>query len=183
MQQAIARHNMRASEALSIRIGISLGEVVEDDGDYFGDAVIEAARPGTERPPPIAPAAGVRSTLDQTLGAGSMGPMASAFRRRRTMKMRHSPAASADRPMANSVLSVAPVKASGPPVPIGAPIVDEGGVVATVLGAAGVTAVRSTGIVSPLAEVETTVPVVPLLVDVVAGADGQVALAVPLKAA
>jgi hypothetical protein len=44
MQQAIARHNERAKELLSVRIGLSVGEAVEDDGDYFGDPVVEAAR-------------------------------------------------------------------------------------------------------------------------------------------
>jgi class 3 adenylate cyclase/tetratricopeptide (TPR) repeat protein len=44
MQQAIELHNKRAAESLSIRIGLSLGEVTEEDGDYFGDAVVEAAR-------------------------------------------------------------------------------------------------------------------------------------------
>ncbi|HEY1826647.1 MAG TPA: AAA family ATPase [Acidimicrobiales bacterium] len=44
MQQAVALHNARASEPLSIRIGIAMGEVTEDEGDYFGDAVVEAAR-------------------------------------------------------------------------------------------------------------------------------------------
>jgi class 3 adenylate cyclase len=44
MQQAIEHYNRRASEPLSFRIGLSLGEVTEDDGDYFGDAVVEAAR-------------------------------------------------------------------------------------------------------------------------------------------
>jgi class 3 adenylate cyclase len=44
MQQAIGNYNKRAAEPLSVRIGLSLGEVTEDDGDYFGDAVVEAAR-------------------------------------------------------------------------------------------------------------------------------------------
>jgi class 3 adenylate cyclase/tetratricopeptide (TPR) repeat protein len=44
MQQAIELHNKQASERLSIRVGLSIGEVTEDDGDYFGDAVVEAAR-------------------------------------------------------------------------------------------------------------------------------------------
>ena len=45
MQQAIERHNRRGEGApLSIRIGISAGEATEEDGDYFGDPVIEAAR-------------------------------------------------------------------------------------------------------------------------------------------
>ncbi len=44
MQQAIERHNQRAAEPLRVRVGISAGEAVEDDGDYFGDPVVEAAR-------------------------------------------------------------------------------------------------------------------------------------------
>jgi len=44
MQQAIALHNKRAPERLSIRVGLAIGEVTEDDGDYFGDAVVQAAR-------------------------------------------------------------------------------------------------------------------------------------------
>lgn len=44
MQQAILRHNGRAPVALHVRIGLSVGEAVEEDGDYFGDPVVEAAR-------------------------------------------------------------------------------------------------------------------------------------------
>jgi predicted ATPase/class 3 adenylate cyclase len=44
MQQAIDRYNKRASVPLLIRIGLSLGEVTEEENDYFGDAVIEASR-------------------------------------------------------------------------------------------------------------------------------------------
>jgi class 3 adenylate cyclase len=44
MQQGIERHNRRASVPLGVRIGIAGGEVTEDDGDYFGDPVVEAAR-------------------------------------------------------------------------------------------------------------------------------------------
>ena len=45
MQQAIDRHNRRGDDApLSVRIGISTGEATEDDGDYFGDCVVEATR-------------------------------------------------------------------------------------------------------------------------------------------
>ncbi len=45
MQQAIERHNRRDEGApLSVRIGISVGEATEDDGDYFGTPVIEASR-------------------------------------------------------------------------------------------------------------------------------------------
>jgi tetratricopeptide (TPR) repeat protein len=44
MQQAIDHHNRSATEPLSVRIGVSTGEAVEEDGDYFGDPVVEAAR-------------------------------------------------------------------------------------------------------------------------------------------
>ena len=44
MQQAIEHHNRFADEPLGVRIGISLGEAAEDEGDYFGDPVVEAAR-------------------------------------------------------------------------------------------------------------------------------------------
>jgi class 3 adenylate cyclase/tetratricopeptide (TPR) repeat protein len=44
MQQGIARYNQKAPEPLSVRVGLSHGEVAEDGGDYFGDPVVEAAR-------------------------------------------------------------------------------------------------------------------------------------------
>lgn len=44
MQQAIERHNRTASIPLAIRIGISTGDVTVEDGDYFGDPVVEASR-------------------------------------------------------------------------------------------------------------------------------------------
>ncbi len=44
IQQGIERHNLRAAEPLAVRIGISMGEATEDDGDYYGDSVVEAAR-------------------------------------------------------------------------------------------------------------------------------------------
>jgi class 3 adenylate cyclase/tetratricopeptide (TPR) repeat protein len=44
MQQAVARDNRRTERALAIRVGVATGEVTEEDGDYFGDAVVEAAR-------------------------------------------------------------------------------------------------------------------------------------------
>src|SRR4051812_3458674 len=44
MQQAIEHHNRTAYEPLGVRIGISVGEAVEEDDDYFGDPVVEAAR-------------------------------------------------------------------------------------------------------------------------------------------
>lgn len=44
MQQSVEHHNRSAAEPLSVRIGISAGESVEEDGDFFGDPVVEAAR-------------------------------------------------------------------------------------------------------------------------------------------
>ncbi|WP_426571389.1 ATP-binding protein [Aquihabitans sp. McL0605] len=44
MQQAVEHSNRLAAERLSVRIGIGAGEVIEDEGDYYGDAVVEAAR-------------------------------------------------------------------------------------------------------------------------------------------
>jgi class 3 adenylate cyclase/tetratricopeptide (TPR) repeat protein len=45
MQQAIERHNRRDDQTpLSVRIGMSMGEATEEDGDYFGEPVIEASR-------------------------------------------------------------------------------------------------------------------------------------------
>jgi class 3 adenylate cyclase/tetratricopeptide (TPR) repeat protein len=44
MQQAIDHHNRSDGEPLGVRIGVSAGEAVEDDDDYFGDPVVEAAR-------------------------------------------------------------------------------------------------------------------------------------------
>jgi class 3 adenylate cyclase/tetratricopeptide (TPR) repeat protein len=45
LQQAMARHNRRApGRELSVRVGLSAGEVTGEDDDYFGTPVIEAAR-------------------------------------------------------------------------------------------------------------------------------------------
>jgi class 3 adenylate cyclase len=44
MQQLIERRNHEATDAVAIRIGISLGDVTRDEGDYFGEPVIQAAR-------------------------------------------------------------------------------------------------------------------------------------------
>jgi class 3 adenylate cyclase/tetratricopeptide (TPR) repeat protein len=44
MQQAIEGHNRAGKEPLGVRIGISAGEATEEDDDYFGDPVVEAAR-------------------------------------------------------------------------------------------------------------------------------------------
>src|SRR5262249_17257723 len=44
MQQTIEAHNRRAEEQLGVRIGVSLGDATEREGDYFGTPSIEAAR-------------------------------------------------------------------------------------------------------------------------------------------
>jgi class 3 adenylate cyclase/tetratricopeptide (TPR) repeat protein len=44
MQQAVEGHNRTGKEPLGVRIGISAGEATEEDDDYFGDPVVEAAR-------------------------------------------------------------------------------------------------------------------------------------------
>ena len=44
MQQGIGRHNARGEEELAIRVGVSTGDAVQEDGDYFGEPVVEAAR-------------------------------------------------------------------------------------------------------------------------------------------
>ena len=44
MQQAVEAHNRRAEEQLAVRVGVSLGEAAAQDGDYFGEPVVEAAR-------------------------------------------------------------------------------------------------------------------------------------------
>jgi class 3 adenylate cyclase/tetratricopeptide (TPR) repeat protein len=44
MQQAVERQNRDAPEPIGLRIGISVGEILDEDGDSFGDPVVEAAR-------------------------------------------------------------------------------------------------------------------------------------------
>ena len=44
MQQGIERYNRKSSVAHAIRIGISTGDVTVEEGDYFGETVVEAAR-------------------------------------------------------------------------------------------------------------------------------------------
>ena len=44
MQQAVEARNRRAEEQLGVRVGLSLGEATVEDGDYFGEPVVEAAR-------------------------------------------------------------------------------------------------------------------------------------------
>ncbi len=44
MQQIVHRDNAGADRPLGIRVGLSAGEATKEDGDYFGDPVVEAAR-------------------------------------------------------------------------------------------------------------------------------------------
>ncbi|MCA1845424.1 MAG: adenylate/guanylate cyclase domain-containing protein, partial [Actinobacteria bacterium] len=44
IQQGMAAHNHQADPLLFVRIGISAGEATQENGDYFGDPVVEAAR-------------------------------------------------------------------------------------------------------------------------------------------
>ncbi len=44
IQHAVERHNRRTAQPMAIRVGLSHGEATEDDGDFFGEPVIEAAR-------------------------------------------------------------------------------------------------------------------------------------------
>lgn len=51
MQQACARRNAAAGEVLEIRVGIGTGDCTEEDGDYFGEPPIMAARLCAEAEP------------------------------------------------------------------------------------------------------------------------------------
>jgi len=44
IQQGVERHNRRSERLIAIRVGLSAGEATEDDGDYFGEPVVEASR-------------------------------------------------------------------------------------------------------------------------------------------
>lgn len=44
MQQLVEENNRTSAEEVGLRVGLSGGEVVHEDGDYFGDPVVEAAR-------------------------------------------------------------------------------------------------------------------------------------------
>ncbi|MEM7142208.1 MAG: AAA family ATPase [Actinomycetota bacterium] len=44
MQQAIDRHNRSGKEPLGVRVGAAIGDATPEDGDYFGEPVVEAAR-------------------------------------------------------------------------------------------------------------------------------------------
>ncbi len=44
IQQGVEQANRRDAEAIGLRVGLSMGEVSREEGDYFGDPVVEAAR-------------------------------------------------------------------------------------------------------------------------------------------
>jgi len=44
MQQRVDQGNRSGVEAVGLRVGLSVGEASNEDGDYFGDPVVEAAR-------------------------------------------------------------------------------------------------------------------------------------------
>jgi class 3 adenylate cyclase len=44
MQQAVEARNRRSEEPLGVRIGVSLGDTTVEDGDHFGEPVVEASR-------------------------------------------------------------------------------------------------------------------------------------------
>lgn len=44
MQQGVEHHNRRANERIELRVGIHMGEVTQEDEDYFGTAVVVAER-------------------------------------------------------------------------------------------------------------------------------------------
>jgi len=44
MQQAVEARNRRSEERLDVRIGVSLGDTTVEDGDYFGEPVVESSR-------------------------------------------------------------------------------------------------------------------------------------------
>jgi class 3 adenylate cyclase len=44
MQQAVHRDNVKAERPLGLRVALSAGEATKEDGDYFGEPVVEASR-------------------------------------------------------------------------------------------------------------------------------------------
>ncbi len=44
MQQGVERDSRRREHPVGLRVGVSTGEVTSEDGDYFGEPVVEAAR-------------------------------------------------------------------------------------------------------------------------------------------
>jgi class 3 adenylate cyclase/tetratricopeptide (TPR) repeat protein len=44
MQQGVERQNHSSGHSVGLRVGISVGDAISEEGDYFGDPVIEAVR-------------------------------------------------------------------------------------------------------------------------------------------
>ncbi len=44
MQQGVEQENRSSADVVGLRVGLSVGEASNEDGDYFGDPVVEAAR-------------------------------------------------------------------------------------------------------------------------------------------
>jgi class 3 adenylate cyclase len=44
MQQGVEQSNRKGAESVGLRVGLSVGEANNEDGDYFGDPVVEGAR-------------------------------------------------------------------------------------------------------------------------------------------
>ena len=44
MQQLVEQENRRSQQAVGLRVAMSVGEVTTEEGDYFGEPVVEAAR-------------------------------------------------------------------------------------------------------------------------------------------
>jgi class 3 adenylate cyclase len=44
MQQVVEQDNLEGADPVGLRVGLSVGEASNEDGDYFGDPVVEAAR-------------------------------------------------------------------------------------------------------------------------------------------
>ena len=44
MQQGVEQENRECRHPVGLRVGLSVGEASNEDGDYFGDPVVEAAR-------------------------------------------------------------------------------------------------------------------------------------------
>jgi class 3 adenylate cyclase len=44
VQQRLERRNRKADEPLQVRVGLSIGDVTREDGDYYGRSVIQATR-------------------------------------------------------------------------------------------------------------------------------------------
>jgi class 3 adenylate cyclase len=65
MQQAVEAHNHAAPVPVGLRVGVSCGEVTKEGDDYFGDAVVEAAR--------LCGAAGAGQVLVSSLARASAG--------------------------------------------------------------------------------------------------------------